>query len=59
GGVPNIPRPSIDDIIHASNENASIDQGRQPDRLRKAGGGSEPHSGDWWRDEMASGRARN
>ncbi|KAL8939706.1 MAG: hypothetical protein Q9216_003220 [Gyalolechia sp. 2 TL-2023] len=58
GGAANILRPSIDDIMHASNENALIDEGRQYERMRKAGG-SEPHSGDWWRDEMASGRVRN
>lgn len=60
GGAANILHPSIDDIMHANSrdENAIIDEGRQYERLRREGR-NEPQAGDWWRDEMASGRVRN
>ncbi|KAI4187065.1 MAG: hypothetical protein L6R41_003049 [Letrouitia leprolyta] len=62
GGAANILRPSIDDTIYAnSNENALIDEGRQYERSRRAEeeSGRTHQIGDWWRDEMASGRARS
>ncbi|KAI4173720.1 MAG: hypothetical protein LQ348_006492 [Seirophora lacunosa] len=59
GGVANILRPSIEDVMQAANhENAVVAEGleyerRQQQQQYKSGGGQR---GDWWRDEMASGK---
>ncbi|KAL9597483.1 MAG: hypothetical protein Q9219_005116 [cf. Caloplaca sp. 3 TL-2023] len=63
GGVANVLRPSIDDmVLAAANENAVVNEGMRYDRQRQVaaaareGSSQQQRQGDWWRDEMASGR---
>lgn len=53
GGAANVLRPSIDDVILASQENATVEEGLEHERQREEGEGQQ---GDWWREEMANGK---
>ncbi|KAL8928227.1 MAG: hypothetical protein Q9208_001937 [Pyrenodesmia sp. 3 TL-2023] len=54
GGAANVLHASIDDVMLAKNEHAVIEEGLEYERRRKPETGQQ---GDWWRDEMASGKA--
>lgn len=57
GGVANVLRPSIDETMLAADENAVIEESLQYHRQREVAGGGNVTDGDWWRDDMAAGRA--
>ncbi|KAI4195211.1 MAG: hypothetical protein LQ350_007333 [Teloschistes chrysophthalmus] len=51
GGVANVIRPSIDEMVHtATDEDAIMEDERE---MKDSGA---PH---WWRDDMANGRAKS
>lgn len=56
GGAANILRPSIGDLMQASNESAVVEEGKEYERKRQGGDAQQQQGGDWWRDEMASGK---
>ncbi|KAI4123566.1 MAG: hypothetical protein LQ341_007182, partial [Variospora aurantia] len=69
GGVANVLRPSIEDVMQGTNkhENALVAEGLEYERRRGSsskGGGfghgqqqqQQQQRGDWWRDEMATGK---
>ncbi|KAL8660181.1 MAG: hypothetical protein Q9202_006777 [Teloschistes flavicans] len=53
GGAANVIRPSIDEMVHTADEGAVIEEGGEYQRQTKDSGAG----GDWWRDDMANGRA--
>ncbi|KAL9576548.1 MAG: hypothetical protein Q9212_007007 [Teloschistes hypoglaucus] len=50
GGVANVIRPSIDEMVHTATDEDAI----MEDTKETTGAG-----GDWWRDDMANGRAKS
>ncbi|KAL8643571.1 MAG: hypothetical protein Q9210_007626 [Variospora velana] len=62
GGLANVFRPSIEDVMQGTNnhENALVAEGLEYERRRSSKGGDFRHGqeqrGDWWRDEMATGK---
>ncbi|KAI4131087.1 MAG: hypothetical protein LQ338_001408 [Usnochroma carphineum] len=53
GGAANVLRPNIDEFVRGRDESAVVDEGSEYEKVREEDG---ERKGDWWRDEMASGR---
>ena len=49
--------PSVDETMLSADENAVIEEGMLYNRQRKEAGVGSGIGGDWWRDELAEGKA--